>query len=522
MQFTFETQGSNTFLVYEIGAKESLDSMTMGMVDNNKIEGVIPFQYTQMDSQRLLKYNVSSRVSLAQYFNGVVNKKRLIGVMESLAAAVLNAQDYMLEADSFVWDKEYIFVDVSTAKAELICLPVVRETQESIELELIFKNMFFGVQFDQTENCDYIAKLLGFFNANVHFSLRDFLKLVKELETEKVAGQGAAQPQVAGQPQAGGQPQVSGQQSVQVGEQSQVAGQMGSGQSLAGQQMAGQQSPQGQQAAMQSSGQAGMNSAAASAPAASQQAVPGAQPIQNLPGQTGAQPVKKKVFHLFGKKDKAAKEKAPKESAKKDKAKKEKPAKASKQAQNMGQTNLPGRSTGTVPGMPGANGGGHFVPNQGVAAEAAQSSQSGKQGIGNAYVAPAYNTQQGSFGGTVVLNASNNPGTVVLSAANNPLNSKPVPYLVRVSNGQRIPLNKPVVKIGTDASYADVVIADNKAVSRSHADIRIKDDKVCLVDNNSTNHSYVGNRMIPPNVEEGLVHGSTFRLANEEFELHML
>ena len=89
MQFTFETQGSNTFLVYEIQTHEQLDSMTMGMVGNNKLDGVIPFNYTQMDSQRLLKYNVSSRVSLAQYFNGIVNKKRLIGVMESLAVQYL-------------------------------------------------------------------------------------------------------------------------------------------------------------------------------------------------------------------------------------------------------------------------------------------------------------------------------------------------------------------------------------------------------------------------------------------------
>lgn len=469
MQFTFETQGSNTFLVYEIQTHEQLDSMTMGMVGNNRLDGVIPFNYTQMDSQRLLKYNVSSRVSLAQYFNGIVNKKRLIGVMESLAMAVLNAQDYMLEVDSFVWDKEYIFVDVSTAKAELICLPIVKETQEVVELETIFKSMFFGVQFDQTENCDYIAKLLGFFNANAHFSLQEFLKLLKELE-------GAEETKTPDQNAIATETQASPvQQGNSIGQVSPTP----------------QASPAPQ-----------MSSAAMSAPAASQAAVPAQKKATKTPKapKPPKAPKEKKGFSLFGKKEK-------------------------KPAANV-QTSLPGRSTGTVPGMSGAPASvGNFTPNQGqaVPTQSQQNamSQGEKQGIGNAYVAPAYNTQQASFGGTVVLNASNNPGTVVLSAANNPQNMKPVPYLVRVSNGQRIPLNKAVVKIGSDASYADVVIADNKAISRSHADIRIKEEKVFLVDNNSTNHSYVGGRMINPNVEEGLVNGSTFRLANEEFELHM-
>ncbi len=468
MQFTFETQGSNTFLVYEMGELEQLDSMTMGMVGNNKLEGVIPFQYTQMDKQRLLKYNVSSRVSLAQYLSGIVNKKRLIGVMESLATAVLNAQEYMLEANSFVWDKDYIFVDVSTAKAELVCVPVMKQ-EKPVELELVFKDMFFGIQFDQTENCDYIAKLLSFFNANTHFSLQDFLKLVKELDTQE-----PVKP-------------ATGMNSATM--------------------------PASNPASMNSTG---VNSAVVSAPAAAQAAVPmqqAPQPMQNRPSQNQpvvqqsgkkAKPQKapkekkeKKGFSLFGKKDK-------------------------KPATNV-STSLPGRSTGTVPNMPGtAANVGNFVSNQvPPVATPQQSIPQQKQGIGNAYVSPAYNTQQASFGGTVVLNAANNPGTVVLSQANNPANIKPMPYLVRVSNGQRIPLNKVVTKIGSDASYADVVIADNKAVSRSHADIRLREDKVFLVDNNSTNHSYVGDRMLQPNVEENLSNGSTFKLANEEFKLHI-
>lgn len=490
MQFTFESQGSNTFLVYEMNGNEKLDSMTFGMVENNKLEGIIPFIYTQMDKQRLLKYNVSSRVSLDQYFNGIVNRKRLIGVMLSLASAVMNAQDYMLEADSFIWDKKYIFVDVSTARAELICLPVLKERPGTVELETIFKDMFFGVQFDQTENCDYIAKLLGFFNANAHFSLQEFVKLIRDLNDEENVKSKLQNP-------------------VSVVQK--------------------------------------MDSAAVTAPAPAQEKVPGTMPGEmttvnppvkpqqisvspaaNASGKQqptmvqATQPSKeKKGFHLLGKKDKE----------KKGKEKKEKEQKEVK-------GNLPGRSSASIPGMPSAPANiPNAVPRQvqnsvqvqqsaavqkPVVSQQPAVTKTEQQGIGNAYVAPAYQTQKGSFGGTTVLNAGNaNPGTVVLSEQNNPYNRKAIPYLIRIRNGQRYSLEKDITRIGSDAAYADFVISDNRAVSRSHADVRIRNDQVFLVDNNSTNHTYIEGRMMNPNEEECLADGSKFRLADEEFELHM-
>lgn len=175
MQFTVETQGTSSFLTYCMAEDDVIDSMSMGMITNNNIEGIIPFHYLQMDADRYLKYNISSKISLSQYFNGVVNKHRLLTVMKSIAAAVLNAEEYMLDAGVFVWNKEYIFVDAATSKASLICVPIEMEGKNGkVNLEQFFRQLLLSVQFDQSENGDYVAKLLGFFNTNTHFSLTDF------------------------------------------------------------------------------------------------------------------------------------------------------------------------------------------------------------------------------------------------------------------------------------------------------------------------------------------------------------
>lgn len=459
MNFTYETQGTSTFLVYTMGEREQLDAVVMGMMSNNKIEGVLPFSFTRLDQERFVRYNVSSRISLAQYFNGIVNKNRLLKVLISMASAVLEAENYMLEPETFVWNKNYIFVDVSTSEAELVCLPVLQDPGKSVDLEAIFKDMFFGVQFDQTENCDYVAKLLGFFNSGTHFGLQEFLKLLKEIDGQKTEkSEIKAQPDVP--------LTVSVQQPVRPVPPA----------------------PSGQ----------------------SETAVKPVTCVQNVIPVQSTQPVPpvlpaKKGFHLFEKKEKPPKGQ-----------------KLSKDKNFMGNQALPGRSNGIVPGQFQSPGAVPAVPEEVKNIPQTNQKTAGKQGIGSSYVTSDYATQQAGFGGTVVLNAGNkSQGTVVLNAQNASQEALKLPYLQSERNKNKLIVNKGIIKIGSDSSYADYVITDNKAVSRSHAEIRLKGANVYLVDCNSTNHTYVNNKLLLPNMEELLRDGCIVKFADEEFEFHM-
>ena len=94
------------------------------------------------------------------------------------------------------------------------------------------------------------------------------------------------------------------------------------------------------------------------------------------------------------------------------------------------------------------------------------------------------------------------------------------PYLIRLKNGERIELNKPVFRLGKERSYVDYCISDNQAVSRSHADVITRNGQCFLVDTNSVNHTYLDGEMLHPNTETPLRHGAVIRLADEQFEFH--
>lgn len=72
---------------------------------------------------------------------------------------------------------------------------------------------------------------------------------------------------------------------------------------------------------------------------------------------------------------------------------------------------------------------------------------------------PIPQTKQTSFGETTVLGGGKIGETTVLNAVNPSQTASP--YLVRLKNNERIPLNKPVFRVGKERSYVDYFIGDN-------------------------------------------------------------
>ena len=60
----YENQGTTTYLVYKIKENDQIDTMTLGMLTNNKIPGLVPTTFTQMDKDKYIKFVITSDVKL--------------------------------------------------------------------------------------------------------------------------------------------------------------------------------------------------------------------------------------------------------------------------------------------------------------------------------------------------------------------------------------------------------------------------------------------------------------------------
>lgn len=95
------------------------------------------------------------------------------------------------------------------------------------------------------------------------------------------------------------------------------------------------------------------------------------------------------------------------------------------------------------------------------------------------------------------------------------------PYLIRVSVGERIDIDKPVFRLGKERQYVDYFVTNNNAVSRSHANIVTRSNRYFVVDLNTTNYTYINGQIIPANTEVEIFDRNILKLANEEFEFHI-
>lgn len=89
--------------------------------------------------------------------------------------------------------------------------------------------------------------------------------------------------------------------------------------------------------------------------------------------------------------------------------------------------------------------------------------------------------------------------------------------LTRQVTGEKIELNKPSFVLGKSPESADYAIADNTNVSRIHATIITRNGRYYVMDQRSTNGTFVNGRIIKPNQEVELLTGDCLMLANEEF-----
>lgn len=470
MNFSYENQGANTYLVYRVEAGDSLDSMSLGMLTNNKISGFSSALFTQMNEDKYIKYNISSKVSAKQLFYGTVNRKRLLSVFKGIVDAMLALDDYMIDMNSVLLDLDYIFVDPSTYEVNMICLPV-EKAESAVSLHDFIKDIMFSTQFEPSENCDYVTRIINYLNATPTFSVTGFKPFIDSLvESKPVASPPFVQAQEPPKPVR--TPPVT----VYT-------------------------PPQPPAAPPEPKKQPPM-------------VVPTPSPISENASdkQTSVKSDEKKIglFYLlqhYNKENLELYKKQQADSKKKgEKKSKAKPVKSSDHA-DMGFA-IPGQEVPVTPVTSETPHEEAAIPNTPPVAPQTPPAPVPRQ------VTP---TPPPSV--PVFNDFDDDEGTVVIGAEKQ--ERRLSPHLIRSKTGERISITKPVFKIGRSSDLNDYNIRDNRFIGHCHCHIVTRDTDYYIVDDNTKNHTYVNGQMITGSTEVRITDGCILRFADEEFEFKL-
>ena len=541
-EFTYENNGTNTYLVYEIGSEDKIDSMSLGMITNNKIPGLAPTIFTQMDQNKYIKFNVSSKITLQALFSGTVNRKRMIGSFKGIVDAFLSAEDYMLDNSSIILDVNYIFFDVSTNEVSMILLPMVGKPRTSAEICEFFKDKVYSIQSDVSEDCSHVAKMLNYLNSSATFTLDSFKTLLQGLDGSNTSSAGISLAKSVNQIPAA--PITAVPVSTPVAATPVVAP------------VTAPQQPVVQPPVVPA---APVAPVPAPAPAPAPVVAKSAPQVNNPPKAAGGMAVPPKaaggmavppkastnanaavntttpdgkdisLFYLLQhyNSDNAAAYKAQKEAKKAAKAAAQPPKNQAAPAKPPKNGKAPATPAAPAPAVPGA-----AVQVQNPAAMPQMSvppqvqaipqmqPQMQPQPIVTMPQAPIGGT---NFGETTVLGGGVAGETTVLGQANANVSNQPAnPVLVRVKNSEVIRINKFPFRVGKERSFVDYFIGDNTAVSRSHAEIVKQNGSYFVKDMNSTKHTFVNGNMIQSGIDVQINVGDHLKFANEEFEFKLI
>jgi len=181
--FKKEVVGSNANLIYKAIKDDTIDSISLRMLLNNQIRGISQLTHKQKNNEDYFIYDISHKSTIRDLFESPLDKKKFLDVLTGILTVISSAEEYILESSRFVFDLDYIFIDISTFETQMIYLPV--DTYKKTEAEVVefFKSLI-NVTFNSLESDDYMHQIMIFLNRQTTSLPQDFNAMFKEMLEE--------------------------------------------------------------------------------------------------------------------------------------------------------------------------------------------------------------------------------------------------------------------------------------------------------------------------------------------------
>ena len=184
MQFKYESQGNDSVLVYQLGENEHLDHFAKEMMQNNEMNGILQPAFMQHDRDQYLKYPVTSKIPLADFFVGEVKRDTVLRILMSFAGAVKEVEDYMLDTGKLLLDPNYIFVDIRKKEVGMVYVPI-DEFSQAVNMKEFLLSLLSHLYFSVDGEISYVAKLFHFLNRPDAWEIGAFKNYLEQIAVQK-------------------------------------------------------------------------------------------------------------------------------------------------------------------------------------------------------------------------------------------------------------------------------------------------------------------------------------------------
>lgn len=122
----YERGLSHSYVIFTDENKQS-DDLTISMLRENKIEGLLPLKVTILNSVAEVAYEISGYHNMKKLLEATrINHKQIMLILETMQSLSENMEAYYLESEKLVLDPEYIYCDEELTEV-LFCYDITAE-----------------------------------------------------------------------------------------------------------------------------------------------------------------------------------------------------------------------------------------------------------------------------------------------------------------------------------------------------------------------------------------------------------
>ena len=180
VSFKVRNIGSEKYLSYILNDDCEFDEELLDYLEENKIPELIDIIYEEDDENDYLTYNVTGRTTVDALLSNTANAEKILGIVRGVASGIVNLRDLGIPASYVILHKGFTYVNPVTYDVGMLCVPVEADANINAEFRTFVKDILTSVKYDDSEDCNYVARLLNLLNTD-KFTVRNFYSQLTEL-----------------------------------------------------------------------------------------------------------------------------------------------------------------------------------------------------------------------------------------------------------------------------------------------------------------------------------------------------
>ena len=169
-------------LIYYVAENEKIDNVSIGMMRNNDIKGLLPIDIIMHDSMTEFKYKTEKLKNLDEYLSEELTKEDLLNVFENICKALTDIEEYMLGEAQLVLENKYIFTENGNIK--MILLPLY-DRRNNLGILEFFKNLLLYMMVKNNKAANFAEDVSRQLSDEESFSIEKFLQLISQIKQKK-------------------------------------------------------------------------------------------------------------------------------------------------------------------------------------------------------------------------------------------------------------------------------------------------------------------------------------------------